>query len=75
MAFLSKRRLIVVGVVLGLATIVGVLFGYQAGVIIALAAVTIPLLVFGLRFGFDADVEFWRAEGKERFGRDDDRKR
>jgi thiamine transporter ThiT len=75
MAFVSKRRLIVVGVVLGLATVVGILFGYLAGVAVALAAVTIPLLVFGLRFGFEDEVKKGEEWGRKRFGPDEDRKR
>jgi hypothetical protein len=72
MAFVSRRRVIAVGVVLGLAIVVGVLFGYLAGVAVVLAAITIPMLLFGPLLGVDAEARAARKLGRNRFGSDED---
>jgi hypothetical protein len=46
MAFVSKRRLIVGSVVLGLAVVVGVFYGYLAGVAVLIVAAMSLMVVY-----------------------------
>ena len=46
MAFVWKRRLIVGSVVLGLAVVVGVLYGYLAGVAVVIVAAMSLMVVY-----------------------------
>jgi hypothetical protein len=76
MAFFSKRRLIVGSVVLGLAVVVGVLYGYLAGVAVVIVAVMSLMIIF-MRSHTDVltsgDTQRAAEEwGRRRFGSDED---
>jgi hypothetical protein len=73
MAFVSKRRRIVGSVVLGLAVVVGVLYGYLAGVAVVIVAV-MSLMVVYMRSHTDVMTGQRAGEewGRKRFGSDED---
>jgi hypothetical protein len=67
---MKRRRWIAVGAVLLVAIVVGIFFGYLAGIALALGVLTILLL----GFGFGAEVELsqrpGRSWGEKQFGSD-----
>jgi hypothetical protein len=75
MSFVSKRRLIVIGMTGALAIIVGVVFSWLSGVAVVLAVVTVLLLRLGARFGLDTNVRMGRAWGRDVFGSDEPKRR
>jgi hypothetical protein len=70
---LSKRRLIVGSVVLGLAVVVGVLYGYLAGVAVVIVA-AMSLMVVYMRGHIDVLTSSRSPEEmvREQFGSDKD---
>jgi hypothetical protein len=65
---MTRTRWIAVGGVLLVAIVVGILFGYVAGVAVALVVPTVLLLAFGWAFGAEAAgsdpvARYWEEEG------------
>ena len=79
MALASKRRLIVGSVVLGLAVVLGIVYGYLAGVAVVIVAV-MGLMVVYMRSHTDVmtsgDTQRAAEEwSRKQFGSDEDSKR
>lgn len=72
MALRTKRRLVVVIPTLAVATVIGIIFGYVAGVAVALAVVTLSVLIRSPQAGLEIDRRIGRAWGREVMGSDAD---
>jgi hypothetical protein len=71
-SFRSRRRLIAALAVLVVAVVVGIAYGYLAGIAVALVAITILLLVVGSAAGMDAEIGMGENWGRGRWGSEDD---
>jgi hypothetical protein len=69
---MGHRRLIAALVVLAAAIVVGIAFGYLAGIAVALGAATILLLTFGTSAGLELDRRFGENLGRGRWGSEND---
>jgi uncharacterized protein (DUF58 family) len=76
MAFVSRRRLIAGSVVLGLALVVGVVWGYLAGIAVVIVAAMALMVVYMRGHGdvlLTSDTQEGAAEwSRKRFGSDED---
>jgi len=71
-AFLTKRRLVLVILILAVATVVGILFGYVAGVAVVLAVVTLILLRRSPQAALEIESRMYRGWGREVMGSEAD---
>jgi predicted RND superfamily exporter protein len=71
------RRLIAAVVVLAVAIVVGIAYGYLAGIAVALGAITILIFIVGIPMGFNTDlgIDSTRYFRKRMGAEDDDSRR
>jgi len=72
MRLVTTRRMIFAAVIVVIAVVAGVLFGYLAGVAVVLGAITLVALGLGPVMGLGAAQAPFREAGRRRFGRDRD---
>jgi len=73
MAVMRNRRLIAAVVVLAVAIVVGIAYGYLAGIAVALVGVTIVLLIVGTSEALDTDLAVDSSQYfRKKMGAEDD---
>jgi hypothetical protein len=71
--FVSKRRIVVLALILVAAIVIGIVFGFLAGIAVVVGVASVVLFGLGTATGGMLPYKIGQNYGRERFGSEDDR--